>query len=613
MFLPIVKRGSLARPSAPYKTRYDLPVGAPPTSFSSVRPRAPCRFVLPALSPAKVLAQLFDDERTFSWRGDPLAASSDGIHAFDDRLPTVTPAAQERRLMRKSAISAAAPRDRTAQAQRAAAGELRPVRIHGVAAADARPLPGMAPADEQRQRLSQRSPLHGRARQSADGRGVRELHRALSDVPRYFDENIANMRDGARDGFTLPAAILDGVSEVISSAQYDDAEKMPLWRPFARFPHTVPETRRVAPGGRGKAALTRRGHSGLSRVPAFLRDRIPEGRAEDHRRLGASRRAASITPTSSAISRRSPMRRPKASTRSASAEVARIRAEMDSILSKLDHGGDFAGFLDFLRANPEFRAKTGEELLREAAWIAKEIDGKLPAIFRQAAADTLRGEARARGACAQLHRRSLQPGPLGAAGEYWVNTLRARKAPPLRVAGTDAARSGAGSSSADRPRPRARRPAAIPAELLPHAFGEGWALYCEKLGEEMGVYHTPYQAFGRLTYEMWRACRLVVDTGMHALGWTRERAQTFLATNTALSLHEVRTEIDRYISWPGQALAYKIGELKIVELRRRAEAALGAAFDVRAFHDAVLENGGVTLSVLERRIDVHIRDAGRRK
>jgi uncharacterized protein (DUF885 family) len=135
------------------------------------------------------------------------------------------------------------------------------------------------------------------------------------------------------------------------------------------------------------------------------------------------------------------------------------------------------------------------------------------------------------------------------------------------------------------------------------AFGEGWGLYSEYLGIEAGMYKTPYDDFGRLTYEMWRACRLVVDTGMHALGWTREQALDFMASNTALSLHEVRTETDRYISWPGQALAYKLGELKIKELRRRAEAELGDQFDIRAFHDAVLLNGAIPLPVLENEID----------
>jgi uncharacterized protein (DUF885 family) len=143
------------------------------------------------------------------------------------------------------------------------------------------------------------------------------------------------------------------------------------------------------------------------------------------------------------------------------------------------------------------------------------------------------------------------------------------------------------------------------------AFTEGWGLYSERLGLEVGFYQDPYRQFGRLTYEMWRACRLVVDTGIHAMGWTRQQAMDFMAENTALSLHEVRTEIDRYISWPGQALAYKIGELKIRELRREAEQALGPRFDIRAFHDAVLENGAIPLGVLETRIRSYIAAQGR--
>ena len=143
------------------------------------------------------------------------------------------------------------------------------------------------------------------------------------------------------------------------------------------------------------------------------------------------------------------------------------------------------------------------------------------------------------------------------------------------------------------------------------AFGEGWGLYAERLGLEAGFYADPYANFGRLTYEMWRACRLVVDTGLHAKGWSRAQAIEFMAERTALSRHEITTEVDRYISWPGQALAYKMGELKIRELRARAEKALGEGFDVRAFHDAVLENGAVPLSVLEERIDAFIAAGGR--
>jgi uncharacterized protein (DUF885 family) len=195
---------------------------------------------------------------------------------------------------------------------------------------------------------------------------------------------------------------------------------------------------------------------------------------------------------------------------------------------------------------------------------------------------------------------------MGAAGEYWVNTHAPETRPLYALPALTLHEAVPGHHLQGA---LARELADVPPfrrNFFPHAFGEGWALYAEKLGEEMGVYHTPHQRFGRLAYEMWRACRLVVDTGMHALGWTRERALEYMAAHTSLSQHEIRTEVDRYISWPAQALAYKVGELEIVALRSRAQATQGARFDLRAFHDAILAAGGVTLPVLRRRIDAFL-------
>ncbi len=282
---------------------------------------------------------------------------------------------------------------------------------------------------------------------------------------------------------------------------------------------------------------------------------------------------------------------------------------MEAIVREVKFDGSFAEFLAFLRTDPQFYAKTADELLREAAWICKEIDGKLPRYFEKLPRTPYGVKPVPEALAPNYTSGRYNPGPIGAAGEYWVNThaLETRALYALPALTLHEAVPGHHLQIA-----LAREIADIPRfrqNFYPHAFGEGWALYTEKLGEQMGVYHTPYQRFGRLAYEMWRACRLVIDTGIHAMEWTRERALDYLASNTALSTHEVRTEVDRYISWPGQALAYKMGEIEIVELRKRAEAALGERFDLRAFHDAILENGGVTLPVLARQIDGYIKRA----
>lgn len=292
------------------------------------------------------------------------------------------------------------------------------------------------------------------------------------------------------------------------------------------------------------------------------------------------------------------------------AEVARIRQAMEKIISDLKFKGSFNDFLKFLRTDDQFYAKTPQELLNYAAWLSKKAEGQLPKYFNTlytlpftvepvpaSIAPTYTGGRYVEGSWADKR-----------AGIYWVNTynLRSRTLytiPALTVHEAVPGHHLQGALAAEMKDP------SIPAfrnEYYISAYGEGWALYCEYLGEEMGMYSTPYELFGRYTYEMWRACRLVVDTGIHYKNWSREDALKFLAENTALSLHEVTTEIDRYIGWPGQALSYKIGEIKIKELRKKAEQALGKDFNIGEFHNAILRNGSVPLEVLEMQVDQYI-------
>ena len=289
-------------------------------------------------------------------------------------------------------------------------------------------------------------------------------------------------------------------------------------------------------------------------------------------------------------------------------EVKRIRAEMQQIIDELEFEGSFADFLHFLRTDPQFYPKTAEELLKEAAYIAKKADAMLPKYFGKLPRQPY-GIAPVPAEIAPKYTTGRYSGSNrdDEAAYYWVNTYALDKRPLYEMEALTLHEAVPGHHleiSLNRELtdlPDFRRYSYI------SAFGEGWGLYSEYLGLEAGFYQDPYSNFGRLTYEMWRAARLVVDTGMHAKGWSRQQAMDFMASNTALSLHNVTTEIDRYISWPGQALSYKIGELTIKRLRAQAEQALGEDFDIRAFHDAVLANGSVPMSILEQQIDLFIK------
>ncbi|NKF52557.1 DUF885 domain-containing protein [Shewanella sp. WXL01] len=288
-------------------------------------------------------------------------------------------------------------------------------------------------------------------------------------------------------------------------------------------------------------------------------------------------------------------------------EVARIRAEMQQIIDDVEFKGSFADFLHFLRTDPQFYPKTAEELLKEASYIAKKADAMLPKYFGNLPRQPY-GIAPVPAEIAPKYTTGRYSGSNSddQPGYYWVNTYALEQRPLYELE----------ALTLHEAVPGHHLQIALTKELdnLPNfrrysyisAFGEGWGLYSEYLGLEAGFYQDPYSNFGRLTYEMWRAARLVVDTGMHAKGWTRQQAIDYMASNTALSMHNVTTEIDRYISWPGQALSYKIGELTIKRLRAKAENALGEDFDIRAFHDAVLENGSVPMPILEQMIDQFI-------
>jgi len=291
------------------------------------------------------------------------------------------------------------------------------------------------------------------------------------------------------------------------------------------------------------------------------------------------------------------------------AEVARIRAEMEVVIAQTGWEGSFSEFVHFLRTDPQFYATSAEELLQITALALKRMDGELPRYFGRLPR-TPYGIREvplymAPRMTTAYYSRAPQDGSAG--GFYYVNTWNLPARPIYEIE----------ALSFHEAVPGHHLQIALQQELtdLPAfrqsggftVFVEGWALYSEYLALEMGFYRDPYSNFGRLSYEMWRALRLVVDTGIHAQGWTRDQAIEFMAENSALTLVNIRNEVDRYIFWPGQALAYKTGEIKIRALRRLAEAELGTNFDIRQFHDVVLANGAVTLEVLDEIVSAWIQ------
>jgi uncharacterized protein (DUF885 family) len=426
----------------------------------------------------------------------------------------------------------------------------------------------------------------------------------LGDFLRYAREHIVVMRTGIREGYTLPAVILEGFEDTPQAQLVDDPTKSLLYAPLIEFPATVPADQHERLRKAAAEAIA------TSVVPAyreFLKfmqnEYVPACRAS----VGASAlpqgrdfyryRVRKFTTLDDAT--------PEAIHQRGLAEVKRIRAEMDEIIERVGFEGDFAAFVKHLRTDSRYYPQTKEELLEKTALILKRADGELPKLFGRLPRMPY-GIREIPAYIAPKTTSAYYMPPSGdrtRAGFYYVNTynLPSRGLYDLEALSLHEAV------------PGHHLQIALQQELedLPEfrkfggstAFIEGWALYSERLGFEMGFYEDPYSDFGRLSMEIWRACRLVVDTGMHYFDWSRDDAIKFMLENSAMSEHNIRAEVDRYIGWPGQALAYKTGELKIRELRAKAEKELGTKFDVRGFHDVVLGSGAVPLGVLEQNVN----------
>jgi uncharacterized protein (DUF885 family) len=426
--------------------------------------------------------------------------------------------------------------------------------------------------------------------------------------PRYVDQQIVLMRQGIARGFTVPKAVLNGYDHTISAHVVSDVEKSVFYRPFEHFPATMSAEDRERLKAEAREVIANSAVAGYRTLLTFyLNEYLPHARTTIAARdlpdgpayYGHQiHRYTTLDLSADEIHRQG------------LAEVERIGKEMDDVIRQVGFQGDRAAFIQFLRTDPRFYAKTPEELLKDAAWICKRMDGKLPQLFKTLPRLPYTVEPVPDHIAPKYTSGRYVEAPAGStkAGTYWVNTYQLESRPLYNLEALTLHESVPGHhiqiarSQELSDLPNFRR------YSYNSAFGEGWGLYAEWLGLEAGFYKDPYSNFGRLTYEMWRACRLVVDTGIHTMGWTRQQAIDYLSSHTALPLHEVETETDRYISWPAQALSYKLGELTIKRLRALAETKLGPRFDVREFHDVVLGSGAVPLHVLEDNVKSYIAE-----
>ena len=558
----------------------------------------------PALADDAALNALVADYESYALAQDPITAGREGDQKALARLPDVSPGAD---VLRKSSLEefkarlvaiAPAGLSPAAKLNRDFLDWTLDRRLQSLAFDEARlPFNSDGGFDQDMSYLASTTHLDSDAdAQAWIGR--------LKALPRYYATSIENARRGVATGFTQPRSTVDSVVARAKAAAAAPVEQDVLLKPFdgARIaPARLAELRteataiirdQIRPAQRDFATFVEKDYLPASRKALGVRT-IPGGEAY-YRWLIHDHTTTDLTPDQvHAIG---------------VSEVARIRAEMTEAMAQAGWKGDLPGFIAMLRKDPRFYATSRQDLLEKASEIAKRIDDQLPRWF----ATLPRLTYGVRPVPADIEDsyttgRYFGGSPkLGIAGGYMVNTshLDQRALYELPALTLHEAAPGHHIQIALAQElegvPSFRRNADVT------AFTEGWGLYAEKLGGEMGIYRDPYERFGRLSYEMWRACRLVADTGIHWLGWTLPQARACFTDNTALSPLNIEVELARYVSWPGQADAYKIGELKIVALRTKAQKALGPKFDIRRFHDAVLLAGPLPLNLLEQRIDTWI-------
>jgi len=556
--------------------------------------------------PEEDLQELFDDHYEYRLQNDPLFATDQGVQRFNDKLPdTSLEALEERYNQNKKFLE----RLESISYQRLSRedqinydifklqleNDITNYELNG----HLLPLNGWWDYHATFADLPNRVPLNNR-------KDYENYLQRLEAFPSYNDGFFERMEKGIEENWVRPKVVFDNYVESVESHITDDPSESVLFEPFTNFPVTVEPEEQELLISRAEEVIRNVVVPEYERLRDFLTETyIPNG-AES---IGITDLEGGSEYYDFLIRRYTTLDlAPEEVHQEGLREVKRIREEMMKIVEEEDFEDDFDTFVEFLRSNPRFYANSPEELLKETALVLKKMDGKLPELFKTLprlpyGIREVPSYLAPRTATAYYSRGAADG---SRAGYYAVNTHNLNSRPLYEIE----------ALSFHEAVPGHHLQIALQQELenLPvfrttsgfTAFTEGWALYSERLGLEVGFYEDPYSNFGRLSYEMWRALRLVVDTGIHSMGWERQQSIDYMAQNSALSLHNIRSEVDRYIFWPGQALAYKMGEIKIRELRDLTELELEEEFDIREFHDIVLLSGSVPLYVLEENVNRYI-------